>query len=469
MIKKNNSSKKKDLELQKKLLHKTESSWSSFEHKKIFSFSKKYIDFLKNTKTERLSFEEIIKTLKEKGFEDGSKKKSIKKHDKIYFTFRNKTIFAIKIGEDKESMHLIASHIDSPRLDLKPHPLYEDSGLALFKSHYYGGIKKYQWVNTPLALHGIIYLKSGKKINLSIGEEPDEPKFIVADLLVHLSKDQLERKGSKVVNAEELNILVGSIPLKNTSYTEKIKLGILKKLNEKYGIVESDFVGADIEFVPAGTPSNIGFDNSLIAAYGHDDKSCVFTSLEALLAIKKPSETTGLLFVDKEEIGSEGATGVSGSLLRIFIEKYISLIKTKKTIDNFLTSLKVISADVGAGLNPSFKDVHDPLNAPIIGRGPVIYKYKGLGGKYYTDEASPEFSFYIKSIFENKKIPWQTGEGSKLDFSGGSTISVYLARFGLDVINVGPPVLSMHSTNEIISKVDLYTTFLFYKAFFQND
>lgn len=458
----------KDEKLQKLLLHKTKSVWNSFDEKKVFSFSEKYKSFLSVAKTERLSYSEILSRLKKSGFKNAENLKSTKKGDKLYYTFKNKTIFAFVVGKNKENLRLIGSHMDSPRLDLKPNPLVEDSGLALLKSHYYGGIKKYQWVNIPLALHGIVYLSSGKKLTLSIGEKESDPKFLIPDLLIHLSQNQMERKGNKIVQGEELQILFGSIPIKDSKYSEKIKLAVLKKLYDKYKLTEKDFVGAELEFVPALKPFDVGIDKSLIGAYGQDDHVCVFTSLNALLDLKKPNSTAATLFVDKEEIGSVGNTGAASFLLRNFAARYVSLAKLSITVDEFLQSALSVSADVGAGLNPIYKDVHDITNAPLLGRGPIIYKYKGVGGKSYTDDASAEYVHIIKTLFEKFKLPWQSAEGGRIDLGGGGTIAMYLSRYGMDTIDVGPAVLAMHSPCEVISKVDVYSSYLFYKAFLSD-
>ncbi len=452
-----------------KLLYKTKSAWESTDDKKAFEFSKKYINFLTKAKTDFQTQDEVLKLLKRKGFKEEKEFKTIKENDKIIFTFKEKTMLVVKVGKKPEQIKLIGVHIDSPRLDLKPKPLYEDSDFAMLKTHYYGGIKKYHWVNTPLALHGNIYLKNGRKINISIGEKEDEPKFIIPDLLVHLSRQQMEKKGNKIIEGEELNIIVGNIPLKKTKENEKIKLAVLEILNKKFGLIEEDFIGGDLEFVPAGKPVEIGFDKSLIAAYGHDDKSCVYNAIEAIINSKKSESTQIILLVDKEEIGSEGNTGAQSNILRNYIKKYLLKLKNKNLdVDLILENAKAVIGDVGSGLNPNYKEVHEINNAPIIGRGPIFYKYKGLGGKYYTTEASSEFTHYIKQLFSKAKIPWQTGEGGKIDLAGGGTIASHFARYGMDVIDVGPGVLAMHSTNELISKVDLYNTYLFYKTFLEE-
>lgn len=457
-----------DEKLQKLLLHKTKSLWNTTDDKKVFSFSEKYKSFLSNAKTERLCFEEVVSQLKSAGFKDANSLKSAKPGDKLYFTFKNKSIFAFIVGKNKNDLRLLGSHMDSPRLDLKPNPLYEDSDFALLKSHYYGGIKKYQWVNTPLSLNGVVCLSSGKKVTISIGEKSDEPKFLIPDLLVHLSQNQMERKGTKIVQGEELNILFGSIPLKDSKYSEKIKLAVLKELYDKYKMTESDFVGADLEFVPAVQPFDVGIDRSLIGAYSHDDHVCVFTTLQALINTKAPKSTAISFFVDKEEVGSVGNTGAASFLLRNFVIKYSDLVKSTNSPDEILQSAKAVSGDVGAGINPNYKDVHELSNAPHLGRGPIIYKYKGAGGKSYTDDASAEYVSFIKSVFDSAKLQWQAAEGGRIDLGGGSTIAMYLSRYGLDVIDVGPAVLAMHSPCEVVSKVDVYSCFLFYKEFLSD-
>lgn len=456
--------------LQDKIFLKKESAWIKIkDHKPIFSFGEKYKKFLEISKTERTVAINVINALKKSGFKEISTLKSLKKGDKVFKVIKNKAVLAAHIGINSKKINLIAAHTDSPRLDLKPHPLYEDSELALLQSHYYGGIKKYQWVNTPLSLHGVIYTKSGKEIILNIGDKEDEPIFLISDLLPHLAKDQIEKTGRKIITGEDLNIIFGSIPINDKDITEKVKFNILKKLNKDFGIVEADFAVAELEFVPSNKPRDVGMDRSLIASYGHDDKVCTYTELRAILDIKKTPLTTAVaFFVDKEEIGSDGNTGASSNILPNFIRDYLKLLKINLTPFEVLENSIALTADVTSALNPSFKSVQDEQNASYLGHGISIEKYGGGGGKYGTSDASAEYMHFLRTIANNKKIPYQTGENGRVDQGGGGTIGIFLAKYGLDTADVGPCVLAMHSPYEVVSKVDVYSTYLYYKAFFEN-
>ncbi len=454
--------------LQKKIFLDKKSSWNDLNQKEVFAFTEKYKHFMIESKTERLCIENVLSELKKGGFKDISNLKKVSSGDKIYKNIKGKAVFAAIIGKDMKKWQLIGSHVDSPRLDLKPSPVYEDSGLGLIKTHYYGGVKKYHWVNTPLALHGVVFTKAGKKVIINIGDKINEPKFIIPDLLPHLARNQMERKAGKIVEGEELNILVGHIPVNDKKIKEQVKFTVLKYLNDKYGIIEEDFFTAELELVPAVMPMDIGFDSALIAAYGQDDKVCVYTSLRALLETKAPKHTAVGMFVDKEEIGSVGDTGAAGLVLENFAYDYVCLTGLKIDVSQLLESSNALSADVTAGMNPNYKDVHDPLNASYLGKGVSVEKYGGGGGKYSTHDASAEYMNYIRQLFDKNKIAWQTGELGKIDIGGGGTIAMFISRYGMNCVDVGPSLLGMHSPCEVTSKADIYSAYLFYKVFFKD-
>jgi aspartyl aminopeptidase len=462
--------KSKNEKLQEKLFLKKKSSWLTYDEKQkkeIFTFADGYKKFIGRSKTERLCVKNVLEMLRKNGFKEISEVKSVKTGDKIFKNIKGKAIVAAIIGKDQKKWHLIGSHVDSPRLDLKPHPIYEDAGLSLMKTHYYGGVKKYHWVNTPLSLHGVIFTKAGKKVEISIGDKLEEPKFIIPDLLPHLAKTQMERKAPKIIEGEELNILVGNIPVDDKKIKEQLKFAMLNFLYEKYGIIEEDFFTAELELVPAVMPVDIGFDQGLIAAYGQDDKVCVYTSLMALLETKNPAHTAVGFFVDKEEIGSMGDTGAASFILHNFAFDYLGLTGLKMNATELLEYSDSISADVTAGLNPNYKDVHDNLNVSVLGNGVSIEKYGGGGGKYSTNDSSAEYMNYLRRLADGAKISWQTGELGKIDVGGGGTIAMFISRYGMNCVDVGPCVLGMHSPCEVTSKADVYSAYLFYKEFFK--
>ncbi|MFW6013945.1 MAG: aminopeptidase [Nanoarchaeota archaeon] len=457
--------KTKNKELKEKLFQEKKSAWPNFKnHKKVFGFAESYKKFIEKSKTERLCIENIKSTLVKNGFRDMDNLKKLKKGDKVYRVIKDKSLVAAVVGQNPENLKIVGSHIDSPRLDFKPSPMYEDSELALLKTHYYGGIKKYHWVNVPLSLHGIIHTKGGKKIQLQIGENENEPKFIISDLLIHLSREQLKKEASKVVEGEEMNVFFGNCPVDDDELNEKIKFNVLKKLYEDYGIIEEDFNFAELQFVPALKPIDIGIDKSMIGAYGHDDRACAYATMEALLG-SKPHNTALALFVDKEEIGSVGNTGAESFLLQNFINDYAFLAGCSKDI---LRSADSISADGTCAMDPSHKDVFDARNTNYIGKGVSVDKYGGSGGKYHTNDAHAEYMQKIRTILEKNSIPWQTGEIGKIDMGGGGTIAMFLSRYGMDCVDAGPCILGMHSTCEVISKADLYCSYLLYRGFFEQ-
>jgi aspartyl aminopeptidase len=461
---------KKSLEkIQKELTLKKESAWLNYsekDKKDAFIFAEGYKTFLSKAKTERESVKEIELILKKNNFKEIKSYKNLKKGDKVYKIIKNRAIIAAIINNN-EKLRIIGSHIDSPRLDLKPYPIYEDSGMAMLKTHYYGGIKKYQWVNTPLAMHGIINTKKGK-IEISIGEKDDEPKFIIPDLLPHLAKEQMEKKLKEGIEGEDLHILIGNMPVSEKKLSDKVKLQVLIYLNEKYGIIEKDFISADIQFVPASKPIDIGFDKSLISAYGQDDHVCAYTSLIAFISAKKTKYTTIAYFTDKEEIGSVGNTGAQSLMLESFTKEIIKKTNINLNIYEIFENSWAISADVTDGLNPIFTNVHDSQNVNLISFGVSIEKYGGHGGKYSTNDSSSEYMTQIIKILEDNNIKWQTGELGKIDIGGGGTIGMFIARYGIDVIDMGPPILAMHSPCEVTSKTDIYETYKAYKSFYEN-
>lgn len=440
------------------------------EVKKAFSFSEKYKTFLSSVKTEREAVSFIIQTAEAHGFENIDTCKSL--NNRYYKVYKNKSIALAITGTQgaSEGLNIIGSHIDSPRLDLKQNPLYEELSLSLFKTHYYGGIKKYQWLARPLAIHGTVIDNKGKCIDIVIGENPSDPVFTISDLLPHLAKTQAGKKLSDAVEGEKLNIIIGSIPIGDPSIKERFKLSILKILNDSYNITEEDFISAEIELVPAGPARDIGFDKSLIGGYGQDDRICAYTSLMAILDTNKPKRTSIALFYDKEEIGSEGNTGAKSR----FFEDFISDLMDKENYGTSERELRktlmrssMLSADVNAAIEPDYQDVHEKRNAARLGYGICITKFTGSGGKSGANDASAEFIGKLRSIFNANSIVWQTGELGKIDQGGGGTIAKFLAEYGLDIVDCGPALLSMHSPFEISSKSDIYMTYKGYKSFFK--
>ena len=462
-------------ELEKKLFRPKKNGWENLneeERKNIFEFSNKYIDFINKAKTERESVKEIEKILKENNFQNILEKENLKAKDKVYYINREKNIYAAIIGEEDLSLgfNIIGAHIDSPRLDLKPNPLYENKELALFKTHYYGGIKKYQWVNIPLSMHGVVVTKD-KKIEINIGEKEEEPVFTIADLLPHLSSKQEEKKLKDAIEGEDLNIVVGSIPYESEDIKEKVKLNILNLLNKKYDITERDFVSSEIEFVPAMKAKSLGFDESLVAGYGQDDRVCSYTSLKALINLDKVKKTSICLLADKEEIGSMGNTGMSSKVFEYFINELLEKTIGNKPglLDKCLKNSKILSADVTAGYNPNFPSIYEENNESYIGHGISIIKYTGSASKGGASDANAEFVGYVRNLFEKNNIAYQNSEMGKIGVGGGGTIAYILADKGADVLDCGVPVLSMHSPYEITSKFDIYNAYKAYKVFYKGE
>ena len=428
------------------------------------SYCEGYKSFLDRAKTEREAAITAIQMAKAKGFEEFDRNKTYKAGDKVYFNNRSKTVAFAVIGKDavENGVNITAAHIDSPRLDLKPNPLYEDIELALFKTHYYGGIKKYQWTAVPLALHGVFALKDGTVKEVAIGENDNEPKFVINDLLPHLASEQNKRTLNEGIKGEELNVLVGSHPFKDDKGSELVKLNILKILNEKYGITESDFLSAELEMVPAVKASDIGFDRSMIGAYGQDDRVCAYPALTAVLDVEAPEKTALAILADKEETGSDGNTGLASDFLRFVIGDLAKMQGGDATIA--LRNSKCLSADVNAATDPTFQDVMERRNASFLNYGVVVTKYTGARGKGGTSDASAEYVAFVRNMLDKAGITWQTGELGKVDIGGGGTVAMYIANMGVDVVDLGVPVLSMHAPFETTSKFDVY---MCYKAMFE--
>lgn len=442
----------------------------------IFKFSQEYKNFLDLGKTEREVVNITKLTAEENGFVDISKKDTLKAGDKVYFINRGKNIVLVIIGEQDitNGINYIVSHIDSPRIDIKANPLYEEIELAFMKTHYYGGIKKYQWATIPLAMHGVIILQNGEKVEITIGENENDPIFMIPDLLPHLwGKSQAERKAPNVLLGEELQILVGSIPLymKEGETKELIKNNILSILKDNYNISEEDFVSAELELVPSGKARDLGFDHSLIAAYGQDDRICAYTSLKAIIDFKSvPKHTLVCFLADKEETGSNGSTGLQSTYLEFFTSEIIYKLKGDSSnflLQKVLWNSRALSSDVNAAMDPIFKSVHDPMNAAKLNYGIVVTKYTGARGKSSTNDADAEYVAQIRDILNKNNINWQIGILGKVDEGGGGTVATFLAQKGIKTIDVGPALLSMHAPMEISSKLDVYETYRAYLAFYQ--
>ncbi|MCL2121264.1 MAG: aminopeptidase [Clostridiales bacterium] len=461
------------------------------EKKEAFRFSDEYMAFLQSCKTEREVSAYAVSCLEKQKYadldvlveKDKGKGNLLAPGDKVYRNCQGKSILAAVIGKQplNRGVNAIAAHIDSPRLDFKQNPFYEDSHLTLAKTHYYGGIKKYQWVCMPLALHGVVFLKNGNKVEVRVGDQEGDPCFVITDLLPHLAQKQMEKKVAEAVTGEGLNVLLGSLPDKEKpkekgadqeNAGQPVKSMLLRILKETYGVEERDFVSAEIEVVPALPVKDIGFDRSMIGGYGHDDRVCAYAALKALLDSKGVPEKTMVLYLaDKEEVGSQGNTGAQSVALRNFLselcaatsDRYQDLIAYR-----CFAASHLLSADVGSAVDPNFKDVQDPLNANYLGKGMVLEKYTGRAGKSGGSDANPEFIAALRQLFDKDAIAWQTGEIGKVDLGGGGTVAAFMANLGMQVVDCGVPVLSMHSPYEVVSKGDLYQTYLAYKTFFLN-
>ena len=462
-------------ELKEKLFKNNNSGWENVneeKRKKIEEISNKYMNFLNNAKTEREFIKEARKLADSNGYKDIMEYQTLKPGDKIYFINREKSMYLAIIGEKsiEEGMHIIGSHVDSPRLDLKPNPLYEDTGLAYFKTHYYGGIKKYQWTTIPLSMHGVIVKTSGEKIEINIGENENDPIFTITDLLPHLAQDQMEKKLKNGIDGEDLNLLIGSIPYGDKQGSDRIKLNILNLLNQKYGITEEDLTSAEIELVPAFRARTLGFDGSMIAAYGQDDKVCAYTSLQAMMDVESVQNTAICILSDKEEIGSMGNTGMESHMFDFFISEILNKLGINKPnlLDKVFCFSKMLSSDVDAGFDPIYAYVSDTTNAGYLGRGITLNKYTGARGKSGASDANAEYVAWVRNVLEKNEIKYQVAELGKVDVGGGGTIAYILANKGTDVIDCGVPVLSMHAPYEVTSKYDIYSAYKTYEAFWRE-
>ena len=461
--------------LKEKLFTKRENGWkskNSDERNVIFEHAKGYISYMNKSKTEREIVSTSVQLAEKEGFRYINEFSTLKPGDRIYYVNREKSMYLAIIGENniEEGVNIIGAHADSPRLDLKPNPLYEDNEFAYLKTHYYGGIKKYQWTTIPLSIHGVIVKANGEKITINIGENEEDPIFTITDLLPHLAQEQMEKKLKEGVNGEALNLLVGSIPY-NEDTSEQVKLNILNILNEKYGMTEADFLSSEIELVPAMKCRSMGLDNSLIAGYGQDDKVCVYAELKALMDIKQtPKRTAVCIISDKEEIGSMGNTGMESHVFDTFMSEILNKLGVNRPnlLDKVFCNSKMLSADVDAGLDPIYAQVSEKNNASYLGRGIGLNKYTGARGKSGASDANAEFVAEIRNIFEKNNIKYQISELGKVDVGGGGTIAYILANKGIDVIDCGVPVLSMHSPYEVTSKLDIYEAYKGYKAFWEE-
>ena len=441
--------------------------------KELFKFADDYKEFLSLGKTERLCVNEALKLAKLEGFKNLDEVTTLNPGDKVYSINRNKNIVLYVIGKEKvvNGVNVLGAHIDSPRIDVKQNPLYESTGFALLDTHYYGGVKKYQWVTIPLALHGVVYKKDGTSVDINIGEKEDDPIFCITDLLIHLSKDQLTKTASKVIEGEDLDVTVGSFPLDGKDEKEAVKGNLLKILKEQYNIEEEDFLSAEIEVVPAGKARDLGLDRSMVAGYGHDDRVCAYTSLRAILDLKEvPNRTSCCILVDKEEIGSVGATGAHSNYFTNTLAQLLELQGCKSEFDlrKCLTNSNMLSSDVSAGVDPLYLSVCELKNSAFLGKGIVFNKYTGSSGKGGCNDANPDFIAKLRRILDENNVHFQTAELGKVDQGGGGTIAYILSNLNMNVIDAGIAVLNMHAPLEVVSKVDLYEAYLAYKAFLLN-
>ncbi len=454
-------------------------TYSKEQLEKVDLFAKEYMNFLDQGKTERECIDFTVNMIEKEGYVELNKLikegKQLKKGDKVYSVWMNKSIAIFKIGEKPmaEGMNILGAHIDSPRLDVKQNPLYEDGGIAYLDTHYYGGVKKYQWVTLPLALHGVIVKKDGTTVEVNIGEKEEDPVFFISDLLIHLSQEQLEKKAAKVIEGEALDLVIGNMPFKSEEDKEEkeaVKKNILHLLKDYYDVEEEDFLSAELEIVPAGKAREAGFDRSLILAYGHDDRVCAFPSLKAILEVGEVERTACCILVDKEEIGSVGATGMQSRFFENAVAEVMNLIGeySELNLRRCLAASDMLSSDVSAAFDPSYASCFEKKNTAYLGQGMVFNKYTGARGKSGSNDANAEYMAHIRNIMETKEIVYQTAELGRVDLGGGGTIAYILALYGMNVIDCGIAVLSMHSPWEAISKADLFETKRGYVAFLEE-
>jgi aspartyl aminopeptidase len=469
-------SKKELKQLKEQLFYKPKLVWdqlSEDEKKEVFQIGERYKKFLTRAKTEREAVTEIVSAARSQGFEDIGEAGTDAR--KVYAVNRGKGAILAVLGTipPQQGLRIVASHIDSPRLDLKQHPLYEELDLVFLKTHYYGGIKKYQWVARPLAIHGKVVLKNGNHIDLRLGEEEHDPIFTINDLLPHLARNvQYEKKLPEIVVGEKLNVLVGALPHPAKEAEQRFKMGVLVYLRDTYGMMESDLMTAELEVVPAGPAKDLGLDRSMVGSYGQDDRACAFSSLEAICSLQDPRWTALALFMDKEEIGSEGATSARSRFLANFLADLYQLIgqePREAAIRKNLFLTKAISADVNGAMDPDYQEVHEKRNASLMGYGVSLCKFTGSGGKIGSSDADAEYLAWFRGVMEKAGVIWQTGELGKVDEGGGGTIAKFLAEHGMEIVDVGTPVLSIHSPFEVSHKADIYMTFKCYQAFYSAE
>lgn len=454
------------------LLKENKNGWETItkaQKKDIFDFCEEYKEFITESKTERLAIKNAVEIAEKNGFVNIEDKETLKTGDKVYFKNRNKFLYLAVIGKDEitNGINYIIAHLDAPRIDIKANPLYESNDLALLKTHYYGGLRKYQWVTIPLSLIGVVFKKDGSCVEINIGENDNDPVFYISDLAPHLAKDQIQKKMGECIEGENLNIIIGSTT--EDTENDKFKTAVMKILNEKYGICEDDFASAEIEAVPNAKARDVGVDRSLIGAYAHDDRVCSYAALMAICETAVPERTVACVLVDKEEIGSMGNTGMKGAAFEYATATIISKVKSDYNELMKLTLFRnsyCISADVTTAFDPNFPEVNDKLNAAYIGHGVSVSKYTGSRGKYDTSDANAEFVSKIRTCFDENDVAWQMGELGKVDQGGGGTIAQYVANLDVEVIDCGTPLLSMHAPVEIASKFDVYMTYKAYKAFY---
>lgn len=465
-----------DKELFDSLSYENENAYlkmSDTETAEMLALCDEYRKFLDNGKTERECVSYSLDILKKAGFSDLAEKNELKPGDKVYKINRHKNIFAAVIGTESilDGINIAGAHIDSPRLDLKQNPLYENTDMALLKTHYYGGIKKYQWPTIPLAIHGVIYNSDGEKITITIGESESDPVFVITDLLPHLAKDQMAKKMTEGIEAENMNVLIGGMPIKAEDVQEKVKFAILKMLNNRYGITEKSFQSAELEIVPAYKARNVGLDESFVGAYGHDDRVCAYTALRGILDAEPPKRTAAVVLVDKEEIGSSGNTGAQSAFMMMTIAELTEKVMGSCSVtelNRVIENSACMSSDVSNAVDPNYLSVSEPKNSSYAGRGVSIVKYTGARGKYDSSDANAEFVYEIGKLMDENGVIWQTGELGKVDQGGGGTIAQYVANLNMDVIDCGVPVLSMHAPFEVVAKSDVYMAYRAYKAFFKR-
>ena len=457
---------------------KRELAWNKYKNKQLKeleSLCKGYKEFLDKGKTERECVTETIEIIEKAGYKNLetiiAKKQKIKTGDKVYAVCMGKAIAMFNIGKKpmEEGLNILGAHVDSPRIDIKQNPLYEDTDFAYLDTHYYGGIKKYQWVAIPLAIHGVVAKKDGTVVNIVIGEDEKDPVVSITDLLIHLSADQMSKTASKVIEGEQLDILIGSKPLAGEE-KDAVKKQILKLIKDKYDIEEEDFISAELEVVPAGPSRDTGLDSSMIMGYGQDDRVCAYTSLMAMLEVEKPEKTSCCLLVDKEEIGSVGATGMQSKFFENTVAELLDRMDKFKelTLRRCLANSRMLSSDVSAAFDPSFASAFEKKNAAFFGKGMVFNKFTGRGGKSGSNDANAEYMAAIRKIMDEEKITFQTAELGKVDIGGGGTIAYILSLYGMEVIDCGVAVLNMHAPWEITSKADIYETKNGYAAFLKK-